>query len=119
VPFFVSFCEVHNPEMKATRYQTDKRLWAWIALTLFVICWCFVPWSFVKPDSSFLPIVLLCRLVVAFFHGDIPFRGVFVVGIMLAPFAFISGMASVVTAWFLQCIVVIARSKFGKGKISN
>src|SRR5215469_8657644 len=91
--------------MKLTRYQTDNRIWLWMALSLFLVSWCFP-----LPDSA-PPFVWLWGIIAAAFHSDLSFPAFFGVSAVLIGFACISTLVSMTIAWLIQCVVVIVRSK--------
>ena len=93
--------------MKATRFQTDRRLWLWIAAALFVAMWCFVPIG-IKSDT-YRPVVLLWDLIGYIFSADR--REVFGVGAMLFIFGCMSAIVAAVIAWPLQGLVVFLRHR--------
>jgi hypothetical protein len=95
--------------MKTTRFQTDQRLWMWIALVLTVACWCFLRTGL--KTANYVPVVLLREWIVAIFRADGSAGDIFYVGAALLMFGCVSGIASIVAAWFLHCAVVIARTK--------
>jgi hypothetical protein len=100
----------HGITMKNKRFQTDRRLWLWVALALFLISWCF-PLIGVKGNNSVRPIVWLWGLVASLFQSDFSAREFFGMSVVLIFFVCFSGVASIVAAWFVQCIVVMVRTK--------
>ena len=67
---------------KATRFPTDVRLWAWIALAVLAASWC-IPIISIKGSPCFSIATALKELVAASYrHADSEtqlFRGVFIV----------------------------------------
>ena len=95
--------------MKTTRFETNQRLWLWIALSLFLLSWCF-PLIGSKGHGVY-PIIFLWGVILAAFDPTISFGELFGVSAILILFASISAVASVVAAWLIQCVVVIIRTK--------
>jgi len=93
--------------MKATRFQTDKRLWILIAVVLFASSWCFPLIDIKGPPVR--PVLVLWDGVVAIVHGDSSMWGA--LGLPLVMFACLSGIAAAVFGWMFQCLVVIVRSR--------
>ena len=91
--------------MKDTRFQTDRRLWLWISLTLVAAIWCFVPMG-IKTET-YRPVVLLWDWVGYIFSSDR--REVFGVGVMLLIFGCMSCIVAAVIAWPLQALIVVLR----------
>ena len=94
--------------MKMTRFQTDRRLWIFIAVAFFVTFWC-IPWMDVKGSCS--PFDILHELVSDLVHGSLPFDNLMSGFGGLAVLAVILCIPSVVLAWVIQCVVVIIRTK--------
>jgi len=96
--------------MKTTRFQTDNRLWLWLAVALFVACW-FIPFMDIKGwhASSFGVFREVTGDVI---RGDLPLgnaiAGAF---IPMTVLAFVFGVASIILAWVGQCMIVIIRTK--------
>ena len=95
--------------MKIARFQTDHRLWLWIALVLFLVSCCF-PLIGTKGDPV-RPVVWLWGVLLAAFDSSISFRELFGISAVLIIFACISAIASIVAAWLIQCVVVIIGMK--------
>ena len=96
--------------MTTTRFQTDRRLWLWIALSLFLVSWC-RPLSLTM-DGSVRPIVWLWEVILAAFDSSIiSSRQLFDIKAVLIIFTCISAGASLIAAWLIQCVVVIIRTK--------
>jgi ABC-type Fe3+ transport system permease subunit len=92
--------------MKTRRFQTDRRLWFWIALTLFLACW-FIPFFDVKGDQ--MSVFDGFREGVADSHLSF---GIIVDGFFSVTFcAFLFTVPSIVLAWLIQCAVVIIRTR--------
>jgi hypothetical protein len=94
---------VHLVDMALKRYQTDRRLFLWIWLVLFVVPW-FIP---IGEDNPEMPVM---GWVYVFTHpidilGDLYFIGMF--GLLF-------GVPATVFGWVLHCIIVIARDAIRK-----
>lgn len=100
--------------MKATRYQTDQRLWLAIALILFLASWWF-PLIGIKGEA-WKPAALLWALMTSIFHADISFREFVGIGGSLLIFACFSCFIAMAFGWFLQCLVVIVRTRIQERK---
>jgi len=104
------FVRPHYTFMKITRFKTDRRLWFWIALALFVGSW-FIPFMDIKGWHA-SPFGVFREVAGDVIHGDLPLgnaiAGAF---IPLTVLAFVFGVASIIFAWVVQCVVVIIRGK--------
>jgi len=88
--------------MKFKRFTTDRRLWLWISLTLFVISW-FLPFDNVKGGWVFRPGFVVFSL---FLDRD------FLAGLFFASlFSLLFCIPAVVGGWIIQCIVVMIRGR--------
>jgi hypothetical protein len=96
--------------MTVIRYQTDRKLWLWVATVLFASTW-FIPFFELKGGILFRPIYLLYGLVIGIFKDEISVSEFFDIGRAILLFALLSATVSIVAAWLAQCAVVIVRSK--------
>jgi hypothetical protein len=92
--------------MKTRRFQTDRRLWFWIALTLFLACW-FLPFFDVKGDQMSVFDGFLEGVRDSHLSLGIIVDGFFSLTICACFFA----VPSIVLAWLIQCAVVIIRKR--------
>jgi hypothetical protein len=96
--------------MKVTRFQTDRRLWFWIALALFIACW-LIPFMDIKGWHASLFGVFL-EIASDVFRGNMSFAEAIDNSLIpVTVFTFVFGVAAIVLAWVVQCIVVIIRNK--------
>jgi hypothetical protein len=86
--------------MALKRFTTDRRLWFWISLVLFVIPW-FLPLGDMKGSSFPMGIY-----VVGLFFGFDHFGECLVVVAMCSLFF---SIPAAVIGWVIQCIVVMIR----------
>ena len=92
--------------MKITRFETDRRLWFWIALALFFTCW-FIPFFDVK-DWHASAFGIWVEVLGDAFRGELSFFWA------IGPFflyACCFAVPSIIFAWVIQCIVVIVKTK--------
>ena len=97
--------------MTLTRFQTDKRLWKWITWILFGVSWLVPSFTFAKSGPVYPAVTLFWWLLRAFWDSDVPLTELKMPAIVLAGQAVIFGVASIVLAWLLQCVVVLVRSR--------
>jgi heme/copper-type cytochrome/quinol oxidase subunit 2 len=94
--------------MKVTRFQTDARLWEWIALAVLAASWC-IPVISIKSGPYFSIATAFKELVAALHQHDDSatqlFRGVFIV------FGSTSVVVAIVLGWLLHCLVVMVRAR--------
>jgi hypothetical protein len=94
---------------KTTRFQTDERLWLWLALGLFLLSWCFPAMG--TKGGLVRPIVWLWEIIAAVFSSRMDWRTFFGASAALIIFSCISAIASIVAAWLIHCVIVMVRSK--------
>ena len=95
--------------MNVRRFRTDKRLWLYLALGLFVAIW-FCPWAWVSPKvDSAPPAILWALLFVGLFPAEDQLIRVGPVFVVLCFYGVLFGIAALVVGWVLQCFVVIVR----------
>ncbi len=96
--------------MNISRFQTDWRLGIRIALCLFLVSW-FLPVIGPK-DEFFPPVFILYGTIVDRYIRHVYGAGAFSYFIrMVAGFAVVSFLISVLCGWLLQLLVVIMRTK--------
>jgi len=95
-----------------TRFQTDKRLWIWASLCLFVLFWV-VPFPVTENGresyaEQLWPVLPLClhKEVPGFDKGQSPVSTLAVCSIVVC----LSAIAALVVGWLLQGLVVILRT---------
>jgi hypothetical protein len=93
--------------VKATRFPTDVRLWAWVALAVLAVSWC-IPVISIKSGPYFSIARALWELVAAVHrHADSETQ---LFGSLFIEFASASVVVAIVFGWLLHCLVVIART---------
>jgi hypothetical protein len=100
--------------MKITKFQTDKRLWFWMSLSLFVGCWIFLHFS-IKGENE-TPVRLLWEWLVSFCRGELSLIEASGRCLLLGSFAFWCGLVCTVSGWLVQCAVVVVRTKMREAK---
>jgi hypothetical protein len=94
--------------MKNKRFQTDLRVWFWVAVSLFVVGWCFPLASYDNHSASFYYIAIDKIVFTEFSRDSVLFRQdvIFVLGL-----AGIVAVVSVLAGWLIQCFIVIIRDR--------
>ena len=82
--------------MSLPKYETNKRIWLWISVLLFIPCW-FIPWE----GMGFIPI----QAVVS--------------PLALALFALLFGIPALAIGWVVQCIAVMAGKRMRRSTKSR
>lgn len=93
--------------MKTIRFETDRRLWFWIALVLFAISW-FIPVVEIKG-----PYFSMARGLKGLIHAvqqDSDSEAQ-LMSRVLTVFALVSVLLSIVFGWLLHCFVIIIRGR--------
>ena len=94
--------------MKATRFPTDLRLWAWVALAVLSASWC-IPVISIKSGPYFSIARALWELVAAVHrHADSETQ---LLCHVFTVFASASVVVAIVFGWLLHCLVVIVRGR--------
>jgi hypothetical protein len=86
--------------MALTRFKTDKRLWFWISLVLFIVPW-FLPIWGIKNDTM-MPATIWLILVEYPDHLFESFTGICV-------FTLLFGVPAISIGWILHCVLVMVR----------
>lgn len=86
--------------MTFSRYQTDKRLWLWVSLVLFVAPWFLVP---IGKSDEWRPAILWLFLFTE------PHHLLEVVG-GIVMFSLLFAIPACAVGWVVQCLIVIVRS---------
>jgi hypothetical protein len=94
--------------MKAIRFQTDWRLWMWIALILFVVS-LFIPVISIKSGPYFSITSALRDFVTAVHQTDD--SEIQLLGGILVFFTSVAVIIALVLGWLLHCFIVIVRTK--------
>jgi hypothetical protein len=94
--------------MKTTRFPTDRKLWAWIALITVAVSWC-IPVISIKGGPHFSIATALRELFSAIRQHDDSATKLF--SLVFVVFAVGSVLISVVFGWLLHCFLVILRAK--------
>jgi hypothetical protein len=97
--------------MQIKHFKTDKRLWKYLALIVFVALW-FIPQipfadGYVRPGKVWVALVrapFYHDLSWGRFFDELPGALLFLLG-----FSLFFGIAAAVIGWVIQCLVVIAR----------
>jgi hypothetical protein len=97
--------------MKTTRFETNTRLWFWIASGLFAISW-FLPMVTIK-GSYFSMATGLKELVGAIQREADSETRLF--SRVLSIFVCLSILISIVVGWLLHCFIIIIRSRKREG----
>jgi len=103
--------------MKIPRFKTDRRLWFWIAVALFMTIWC-IPFMDMKEEAT-SPFDIFHELFNDLIHGSLPIGNTVSGFGGLAVLAFYLGIPSVILAWVIQCVVVIIRTKLRDKKLER
>jgi len=90
--------------MKNIRFQTDYRLWLWIALALFLASWCF---PIIPDKAGGTPIERVIWLVNFAADGNTTFNHILAV---VSEQTIFSMIVSILLAWPIQVAVVIVRT---------
>jgi len=96
--------------MHTRDFTTDRRLWLYLALGVFVALW-FFPWISFK-DTPVRPSILWPGLFYTLFSRDVPVSQVWEVARFLFWFSLIFSIPSVAVGWVLHCVVVILRHRW-------
>jgi hypothetical protein len=99
--------------MKATKFQTNVRLWMLIALVLFAVIWLTPLLGDIHGEA--LPVVVW-RWFVALVHGEVPSREFFGITAFFVLFTCVVAIVAVVIGWLLHCAVVIVRTRRRESK---
>jgi len=94
--------------VEATRFPTDVKLWAWIALAVLATSWC-IPVLSIKAGPSFSIARALWEFGAAVHRHDDSGTQLFCLVFMV--FASASAVAAIVLGWVLHCLVVIVRTR--------
>jgi hypothetical protein len=96
--------------MKMQQFKTNRRLWIWIAIILFLASW-FIPLMDIKGWHA-SPYGLIRESALEVIHGRTTFDDAITGNFtMVAFFTCVFGFTSILFAWVIQCAVVIIRTK--------
>lgn len=89
-------------QMNRTRFETNKRLWLFISVGLFLVPWFALRMG--KGDG-------MCPAGLWLVLFEYPDHGLETLGVLLI-LSLSFGTVAVVIGWVLQCLVVVIQSKF-------
>ena len=95
--------------MHTRDFKTDRRLWLYLALGVFVALW-FFPWIAFK-EAPVRPAIFWPGLFYTLFSPDVPVSQVWEVARFLFWFSLIFSIPSLALGWVLHCVVVILRHR--------
>jgi hypothetical protein len=92
-----------------TRFKTNKRLWFWLTIALWVPCW-FIPIQG-KGDERWNPLLMIWESFRAIFEWGFSLDKIEEFVVILFMFVATTGFAAAAIAWVIHCPIVMVRTK--------